>query len=49
VSHYYASRNGGWTFPIKNIRKKLGGNIVQIGKKLAGTTNPIGTGTGTGI
>jgi hypothetical protein len=35
-------------FSNEKIRKKLGGNIVPIGKILAQTTNPIGTGTGTG-
>jgi hypothetical protein len=35
-------------FSDEKIWKKLGGNIVPIGKYLAGTTNPIGTGTGIG-
>ena len=33
-------------FSDEKIRKNLGGNIVPIGKNLAGTSNPIGTGTG---
>jgi hypothetical protein len=34
-------------FSDEKIQKKLGRNIVPIDKNLAGTTNPIGTGTRT--
>ena len=34
-------------FSDEKIQKKLGRNIVPIDKNLAGTTNLIGTGTGT--
>jgi hypothetical protein len=36
-------------FSDKKYLEKLGGNIVPIGKNLAGTTNLIGTRTGIGI